>query len=133
MDYTHDHLIIVIRNLYPSAVHGRDFLVAHKLKEDRTQDGEPFIVQWNMPDPEPTAEALRAEFAANACTYLSNHVRHMRDSRLKNSDSKAVAPPDAPDSVKAQAAAWETYRQALRDLPEQAGFPFTVQWPAVPA
>jgi hypothetical protein len=30
-------------------------------------------------------------------------------------------------------AAWALYRQALRDVPEQAGFPWEVQWPAEPA
>ena len=28
--------------------------------------------------------------------------------------------------------AWENYRQALRDVPEQAGFPYTIEWPEKP-
>jgi hypothetical protein len=28
--------------------------------------------------------------------------------------------------------AWVTYRQALRDVPEQAGFPASVTWPRAP-
>lgn len=27
---------------------------------------------------------------------------------------------------------WKAYRQALRDVPEQAGFPYAVQWPMPP-
>lgn len=27
---------------------------------------------------------------------------------------------------------WAAYRQALRDLPEQAGFPFNITWPDAP-
>lgn len=27
---------------------------------------------------------------------------------------------------------WAQYRQALRDLPEQAGFPFNISWPEAP-
>lgn len=27
---------------------------------------------------------------------------------------------------------WLTYRQALRDVPEQAGFPQTIEWPTAP-
>lgn len=27
---------------------------------------------------------------------------------------------------------WAAYRQALRDLPEQAGFPFNIVWPEAP-
>jgi hypothetical protein len=29
-------------------------------------------------------------------------------------------------------AAWTTYRQALRDVPQQEGFPFTITWPTKP-
>ena len=28
--------------------------------------------------------------------------------------------------------AWETYRQALRDVPEQVGFPYGIDWPIRP-
>lgn len=30
-------------------------------------------------------------------------------------------------------AAWKTYRQALRDVPTQKGFPRAIKWPAAPA
>lgn len=30
-------------------------------------------------------------------------------------------------------AAWTAYRQALLDVPQQAGFPLEVEWPVVPA
>ena len=29
--------------------------------------------------------------------------------------------------------AWKTYRQALRDIPTQTGFPNNVTWPTVPS
>lgn len=29
--------------------------------------------------------------------------------------------------------AWRTYRQALRDVPTQAGFPLEIQWPVKPS
>ena len=28
--------------------------------------------------------------------------------------------------------AWATYRQALRDVTAQAGFPWTIDWPKIP-
>lgn len=28
---------------------------------------------------------------------------------------------------------WKDYRQALRDVPEQAGFPYTIEWPMQPS
>lgn len=47
---------------------------------------------------------------------------------------------DWTDTVSAQARLgqqlydeWQAYRQALRDVPEQTGFPLDVQWPVPPA
>lgn len=53
-------------------------------------------------------------------------VRGKRDSLLTASDWTQVA--DAP----VDQAAWAVYRQALRDLPSQAGFPDTITWPPEP-
>lgn len=53
-------------------------------------------------------------------------VRQERNQRLTDSDWTQVN--DAPvDSV-----AWGIYRQALRDLTDQSGFPWEVQWPEMP-
>lgn len=56
----------------------------------------------------------------------SEEVRDLRDEKLKESDWTQVA--DAP----VDQAAWATYRQALRDIPAQSGFPSTVDWPTQP-
>jgi hypothetical protein len=53
-------------------------------------------------------------------------VRAERDHRLTTSDWTQIA--DAP----ADRAAWAAYRQALRAVPEQAGFPLQVIWPSMP-
>ncbi len=37
-----------------------------------------------------------------------------------------------PDRPNVDVPAWETYRQALRDVPEQAGFPMSIEWPEKP-
>lgn len=68
-----------------------------------------------------TAEELSAESEAKSAS-----VRGERDSLLSGSDWTQVA--DAP----VDQAAWATYRQALRDIPDQAGFPDNVQWPVAP-
>jgi hypothetical protein len=70
-------------------------------------DGTSFIAP---PDPAPTAEEIRTE----------------RDRLLKASDWTQVA--DAP----VDQAAWVEYRQALRDVTEQEGFPENVVWPTRP-
>jgi flavin-binding protein dodecin len=58
---------------------------------------------------------------------LEQAVRRGRDSLLAASDWTQVA--DAP----VDAAAWATYRQALRDIPQQDGFPENITWPETPA
>lgn len=55
-----------------------------------------------------------------------NDARSERDGLLKYCDWTVM--PDSPlsDSDKAS---WQTYRQALRDVPSQAGFPENITWP----
>mgnify|MGYP005989480327 CR=1 FL=1 len=56
-------------------------------------------------------------------------VREERNALLSQSDWTVM--PDSPlsDSDKAS---WQTYRQALRDVPDQAGFPDNITWPTKP-
>lgn len=75
---------------------------------------------WSTEPPAPTPEELWQS------------LRHQRDSRLATCDWTVL--PDAqltPDEV----ADWKAYRQDLRDLPAQAGAPWTAEtipWPAAP-
>lgn len=57
---------------------------------------------------------------------LGNTIRTQRNSLLVASDWTQVA--DAP----ANKPAWATYRQALRDVTAQEGFPFNVIFPTTP-
>ena len=54
-------------------------------------------------------------------------VRSIRNSMLIESDCTQGA--DVPQSIKD---AWSTYRQELRDLTDQSGFPDDVTWPTKP-
>jgi len=53
-------------------------------------------------------------------------VRSQRNELLRMSDWTQIA--DAPVNQ----TAWATYRQALRDIPQQDGFPLSVIWPEEP-
>jgi hypothetical protein len=78
------------------------------------------------PEEEAEWDAMEAEYAAGADDRAAAEVRTERDAKLTESDWTQVV--DAPvDQV-----AWATYRQALRDIPEQAGFPNTINWPTEP-
>lgn len=54
-------------------------------------------------------------------------VRHARNQKLKDSDWT-----QGKDIAGNISTAWAAYRQALRDVPAQAGFPWEVQWPNKP-
>ena len=69
---------------------------------------------------------FEAQQAAGADDRAAAEVRTERDAKLAATDRTQVA--DAP----VDQAAWATYRQSLRALPEQAGFPNTVTWPTSP-
>lgn len=73
-----------------------------------------------------TAEELVA-FNAKKDVDKRQEVRDVRNSLLAKSDWTQGK--DIPDNV---SSAWATYRQALRDVPSQTGFPWGVQWPTQP-
>lgn len=56
----------------------------------------------------------------------ASRVRYERQLMLQASDWTQVA--DAPVDQEA----WATYRQALRDITDQQGFPWNVTWPSKP-
>tara|TARA_R110002074_G_C12374535_1_gene651825 strand:- start:41 stop:307 length:267 start_codon:yes stop_codon:yes gene_type:complete len=69
---------------------------------------------------------FEAQQAAGADDRAAAEVRTERDAKLAATDWTQVA--DAP----VDQAAWATYRQELRDIPAQAGFPNAVEWPTSP-
>lgn len=62
--------------------------------------------------------------------YHSTEVRSQRDRLLTETDWTQLA--DSPLDANA-AVIWQSYRQALRDIPQQPGFPLTIEWPEKPA
>ena len=73
-----------------------------------------------------TAAEQEAAYKAQKDADQAKLVRDDRNKRLTETDWTQVA--DAP----VDKAAWATYRQALRDVPSQAGFPWDIQWPTQP-
>jgi hypothetical protein len=67
------------------------------------------------------AEAIAAKDAEQAAS-----VRQDRSDKLADCDWTQVE--DSP----VDKAVWATYRQALRDITSQAGFPWTITWPDAP-
>lgn len=87
------------------AAHGRELF-------ERASAGEfGDIAPWTPPSQE--------EIAAQ--------IRMARNALLAESDWTQL--PDVPQAIKD---AWATYRQALRDITAQSGFPYTIEWPVAP-
>ena len=83
------------------------------------QTGGKWYTKWSVVDMD--AEAVAAKDAEQA-----KSVRERRNALLVTCDCTQL--PDFPvDKV-----AWAVYRQALRDISKQEGFPWTVEWPTVP-
>jgi hypothetical protein len=74
-------------------------------------------------------ESMLAEAEASAPIVKGNEVRAERNRLLAECDWTQLADVVLTDEAKA---AWATYRQALRDLTLQAGFPFDVTYPTKP-
>lgn len=69
---------------------------------------------------------LSSEELQQIVSAAQTTVRANRDELLRQSDWTQLA--DAP----VDKAAWAAYRQALRDIPSQPGFPTTIDWPQEP-
>jgi len=91
--------------------------------------GEPVKkVQFTAAE-EAARDAEEAQAAIDAANDLIAETRDDRTKRLAASDWTQFS--DAPLTA-AQKAAWAVYRQLLRDVTKQAGFPASVTWPPVP-
>jgi len=76
------------------------------------------MINWNKLK---TAEQREAERLKQA----SEQVRNERDRLLAETDFMALSDVTMPT-------AYAEYHQALRDMPQQPGFPDDVVWPEVP-
>jgi len=70
-------------------------------------------------------QAEEAAWAAGANDRAAAEVREKRNSLIAETDYLAL-------SDNKMTSEMQTYRQALRDIPSQAGFPTNVTWPIKP-
>lgn len=78
-------------------------------------------------DATPEELAQAAIDAQSAAAYRVEKMRSERNALLAATDWTQM--PDVPQATKDK---WAPYRQALRDVPQQAGFPDNIQWPVKP-
>jgi len=77
-------------------------------------------------EPAKTAAEQEAEYKAMKDAEQAKSVRQSRNDKLKECDWTQIADSTADKQV------WATYRQALRDVTAQQGFPWTIDWPTIP-
>ena len=72
----------------------------------------------------------KAEYTTRKAEEKATAIRAERDAKLAESDWMVIK---SIETGVALATEWATYRQALRDVTNQAGFPNEVTWPVKPA
>jgi type II secretory pathway component PulL len=82
------------------------------------------MVQFTA-DEETARDAEEQAWADGANDRAAVQVREERDAKLSACDWMA-------NSDVTMTSGWATYRQALRDVPSQSGFPNTITWPTKP-
>lgn len=88
--------------------------------EGRVSEPNKMVVDGEIVDRPKSEDELRREAIGQVLTR--------RSAALVSSDWTQIG--DVPLNNKE---AWATYRQALRDIPEQEGYPFNVVWPTEPS
>lgn len=135
-DLSHEELIEALQIMHPGSEHGRDYVVAHPVAAGSAQrTGPAQIVAWNLPGDIPHIDdhvgpvwaqhghTIRHGIAAKA-------ARRQRSALLAEADILVNKAQDSNDD--AALAKARAYRQALRDISKQPGFPANIDWPAKP-
>jgi hypothetical protein len=88
--------------------------------------------EGNIPftaEEEAERDAEEAQWAAQKDAEQAKSVRQTRDDKLKETDWVVIKNLELNANIPG---VWEVYRQALRDVPTQSGFPWTITWPDAP-
>jgi len=70
-------------------------------------------------------QAYEIAYNANEGERLSEEIRNQRNRLLSDTDWMALSD----NTITPE---WASYRQALRDITDQTGFPYAVIWPTKP-
>ena len=76
-----------------------------------------------------TAAEHEVAYKAQRDAEQSKSIRSTRDALLAECDWVVIKNLETNSNIPG---IWEVYRQALRDVPTQSGFPWTITWPDAP-
>jgi hypothetical protein len=134
---TCEELNFLIQKRYPNLVRGKDYFVAHPVNE-RTleQIGPAWIVTWYSKDhPLPITDeiaVLLEQYGDELRIFTADQAARLERANLLTVADQLVEKAIDSGSADAEAKA-RAYRQALRDVTTQEGFPLTITWPVSPA
>lgn len=104
----------------------------------------PYTIDASVSEPSVDHASLRSLIGSDYSAYMAptqaeidaetaQAVRDERDYRLSSEvDPLVTNPLRWADLTTAKQAEWTTYRTALLNVPQQAGFPNTITWPTKP-
>lgn len=88
-----------------------------------TFENDQWLMTWEV-------TSASAEEIAERLTDKSEEIRFDRNQRLSSCDWTQFSDSPLSDADKTT---WSTYRQGLRDVPNQTEFPWNVTWPTKPS
>jgi hypothetical protein len=89
----------------------------------------PVFVDTTVEGVTTTAIEHETAYKAQKDADQAKSVRQSRDDKLKETDWVVIKNLELNANIPG---VWEVYRQALRDIPNQSGFPWTITWPVEP-
>lgn len=132
---THDQVIFCIRKIYPGLIHGRDFWVAQEMEANTNKQlAAAKIMMWTAKEAQPSQDDISDQWENFKADYLTEELgqvaRAQRGLLLSQADTLIYKAIDNNDDVRR--IALSAYRQQLRDVPQQEGFPQNINWPTPP-
>ncbi|WP_203234339.1 phage tail assembly chaperone [Burkholderia mayonis] len=130
---TNEQLTFCMQQLYPGTANGQDYWIGHPVDANGKQMAPAAIFRWGRADlraPAPSEIAsLWAQYESAFHSMKADRAaRDRRETMLKEADMLVERAADAGlDQMP-----FRRYRQALRDITAQPGFPFDVEWPEAP-
>jgi len=117
-----------MQDLCPNLTYGKDYVVWHEIDaETGVQLVDAEIAEWRNLTPQPLIDVVRQRAITLRPALAEIGLRKKRNQLLSETDW--TQQPDVPNATRAS---YASYRQALRDLPQQPGFPSEVDWPIAP-
>lgn len=111
-----------VYQVYSAAAPAYDEATQKLVPANPTFDGTKWVFTYSVVE-------LEAEEQNYVRDLKARHARERRNELMNESDWTVIRSVEMSTEL---AQSWKDYRQALRDIPSQPGFPFVVVWPQKP-